>query len=507
MGCMANLAAGEQSGNFTYVDNGSTVTITDYPTNATGVVDIPQSILDPVTLLQDPVVGIGFEAFRDCIQITGVSIPSGVTSIGNNAFYNCAGLTNVSISPGVIGLSIGTYAFYNCQALTGMSLPSGVTTIRANAFYFCRGMTSVTIPASVTTIEAGAFYSCSGLTSVVVPSGITSIAGGVFYSCSGLTSVTIPSTVTGIGLEAFRYCSGLTSVTLPPNLTTLGNRAFANCRGLTAITIPATVTSIGTDVFSICSALTSITVADANLHYSSSPDGVLFNEAQTTLIAFPAGKGGGYSIPATVTSIGSKAFFTCEKLVGVTLPVDLFSIGTQAFSTCGSLRYANFTGNAPDIISNVFELAAPGFAVYYLSTAQDFTTPTWSIFEYPAFEMGANGTPGSNWLLSKGLPANSAMLSDSDGDGVNLLMAYALNLDPFANLTKKVPQPVFGTGQMSLSYFAGNNAVTYSVKTSTDMVDWTETGVSLSAPDTSQMRTATVVAPGGNRFMRLEVSH
>lgn len=511
--CLATPAMAAQTGDFTYVDNGSTVTITDYPTSATGAVVIPQTIFDPLTLQEDTVTGIGFEAFRDCTQITSVSIPSGVTSIGNNAFYNCTGMTTVSISPAVTGLGIGTYAFYNCLSLNSISLPFGVASIGANAFYFCKGMTSVSIPTSVTSIGNGAFYSCTGLTTVAIPTSVISIPSGAFYSCSGLLSVTIPSTVTSIGIEAFRYCSGLTSVTLPPNLLSLQSRAFANCRGLTTISIPATVTSIGTDVFSICSALTSISVAEANTSYSSSPDGVLFNEAQTTLIAFPPGKGGGYSIPSTVMTVGNKAFFTCEKLVGVTFPPGLLSIGTQAFSTCGSLRYANFTGDEPFISSNVFELAGPGFAVYYLSTIENFTIstesggPTWSVFEYPAFEMGADSTPASTWLLSKGVPANSAMLSDVDGDGVSLLMAYALNLDPLENLTLKVPQPVFGANQMSMNFYSGNSAITYRVKTSTDLVDWTESGVTLSAPDVNQIKTATVTTSGPGRYMRLEVSN
>jgi hypothetical protein len=36
----------------------------------------------------------------------------------------------------------------------------------------------------------------------------------------------------------------------------------------------------------------------------SSVDGVLFNKSQTTLIQYPSGKSGHYSIPDSVTSIG-----------------------------------------------------------------------------------------------------------------------------------------------------------------------------------------------------------
>lgn len=505
--CLTNVVDAEQSGEFTYVDNGDTVTITDYPEGATGSVVIPATILDPVTMLDDPVTGIGFEAFRDCSQITSVSIPAGVKTIGNNAFYSCSSLANLSISAGVTEMTIGNYAFYNCISLSSASLPQGVTAIGSNAFFFCNGMASVTIPSSVTSIGVGAFYSCSKLTEVTIPASIKSIPSAAFYSCSGLTTVNIPSTVTSFGFEAFRYCSSLTSITLPPNLTSLGTRSFAYCRGLTSISIPASVITIGTEAFLICSSLDSISVDATNANYSSSPEGVLFNKSQSTLIAFPAGKGGGYSIPSSVTSFGSKAFFNCDKLIGVTFPSGLLSIGQQAFSTCSKLRYANFLGNAPSVSFGAFELAAPGFSVYYLSSSSGFTTPYWSPYNYPAVEMGANESPTSAWLLSKGFPANFSINSDLNGDGVSLLMARALNMDPFQNLSGEMPKPVFSGGQMDLSFYAGAAGISYVVEISCDMVHWSSEGVTLSAPDVDQMRTASADQSGPCLFMRLAASN
>jgi len=169
--CLAGIAAADVSGDFTYVDNGTTITITDYPTNATGAVEIPTTIYDSVTGLYDPVKTIGPSAFSGCNKLTSVTIPIGVTSIGNSAFYFCSALATVN-------------------------LPDGVTSPGTNAFASCTALANVTIPSSVTSLGNSAFANCAALTSVTIPSGITSIGTFVFSGCSGLTSVTIPSSVT-----------------------------------------------------------------------------------------------------------------------------------------------------------------------------------------------------------------------------------------------------------------------------------------------------------------------
>ena len=120
--------------------------------------------------------------------------------------------------------------------------------------------------------------------------------------------------------------------------------------------------------------------------------------------------------------------------------------------------------------------------------------------------MGVNETPGSSWLLSKGLPANTNLESDTNGDGVSLLMAHALNLNPYGNLSSNIPKPVFTANQMSLGFYAGTAGVVYAVECSSDMTHWSTDGVSLSAPDANQVLTATVPRSGPSCFMRLVVS-
>jgi hypothetical protein len=126
----------------------------------------------------------------------------------------------------------------------------------------------------------------------------------------------IPSSVTSIDSNAFYYCSGLTSVTIGSGVTSIGDLAFSYCRGLTAINV------------------------EENNNYYASVDGVLFNKARTTLIQCPASKTGAYSIPSSVTSIGSSAFYYCSGLTSVTIPSSVTSIGSDAFYDCRGLTGA-----------------------------------------------------------------------------------------------------------------------------------------------------------------------
>jgi hypothetical protein len=116
-------------------------------------------------------------------------------------------------------------------------------------------------------------------------------------------------------------------------------------------------------------------------------------------------------------------------------------------------------------------------------------------------------SPIQPWLVSFGFAANTDPLSDPNSDGVNLLMAYALNLDPTHNLTTSLPQPVFTPSQISLTYYGGSAGVAYSVETSTDLHNWTTAGVSIAGPDANHFYTATVLRSGTRLFIHLKVAY
>ena len=148
---------------------------------------------------------------------------------------------------------IGGNTFNNCVGLTSLTLPSGVTLIDYSAFEGCSGLTSLDIPSGVTKIGSSAFSGCSGLTSLDIPSGVTKIGESTFSGCSGLTGLDIPSGVTAIGRSAFSGCSGLTSLDIPSGVTEIGSSAFSGCSGLTSIYVYAgKLPKMGSDVFNGC---------------------------------------------------------------------------------------------------------------------------------------------------------------------------------------------------------------------------------------------------------------
>ena len=148
---------------------------------------------------------------------------------------------------------IGGNTFNNCVGLTSLTLPSGVTLIDYSAFEGCIGLTSLDIPSGVTEIGSSAFEGCSGLTSLDIPSGVTKIGESTFSGCSGLTGLDIPSGVTAIGRSAFSGCSGLTSLDIPSGVTEIGRSAFSGCSGLTSIYVYAgKLPKMGSDVFNGC---------------------------------------------------------------------------------------------------------------------------------------------------------------------------------------------------------------------------------------------------------------
>ena len=100
-------------------------------------------------------VEIGTDAFRDCVNLTSVTISSGITSIGIHAFEGCVKLQSVEI-PSSVEI-IDMYAFYNCACLEKIKIPFGVKSIGDSAFTYCSNLTDVEIPSSVVSIGSYAF--------------------------------------------------------------------------------------------------------------------------------------------------------------------------------------------------------------------------------------------------------------------------------------------------------------------------------------------------------------
>lgn len=188
---------------------------------------------------------------------------------------------------------------------------------------------------------------------VSIPSGVNNLGPSAFQNCTTLTNVTIPNTVTNWGTDVFTACSQLTNVTFTAGLPVIGEAGFYRCYALTNVSIPASVTNIGAGAFGACTDLVSITVDPANTSYSSM-NGVLFDKAQNTLIQFPCGFVGNYTVSNGVSTIGFEACWYSPKVTGVTLPTSVTNIAMDAFAFCAGLTNV--------VINNGASIGADAFA-------------------------------------------------------------------------------------------------------------------------------------------------
>ncbi len=305
-----------------------------------------------------------------------------------------------------------------------------VTTISYNAFENNFVITRVFIPTSVTSIGPYAFTNCSNLLSINVsdfnPNYYSSF--GVLYNKSqttllsnptGLTgSFTIPSTVTNISDWAFAY-SHLTNIIIPDSVVSIGIYSFGDCNNLIEIVIPNNLTNIGGGAFRHCTSLTSINVEPGNINYSSL-DGVLYNKTKETLICYPAGKIGGFTVLDSVKTIDTLAFERCTNLTSITLGKNVVNINDNAFEYCTNLT-------SIDIVSSVTNIGSYTFA--YCSNLEKVTMGT------SVHSIGYRGFIGCNKLYEVKFLGDAPWMDIQvfDGSDSNFKIYYIFGKSGFSN--------------------------------------------------------------------------
>lgn len=412
----------------------------------------------PSTVEGFQVTAIAGAAFYGCTKITKVNIPSTILSIGRGAFYSCSNLTSLYIPASVKEISF--------NAFTGMSALASIVVDAANSIYDSRdncnaiietgintllaGCKNTVIPSTVTTIGKQAFMECTGLKSLHIPATITLIGGSTTYgqpssadyssqafdNCSGLQTITVDAANTVydsrnncnaiIEKATSRLICGSSSTVIPASVLIIGNSAFKG-RALTSIDIPEGVTDINWSAFQNCSSLNSIT------------------------------------IPSTVTSIGSYAFY-CWNLRDVTTKIAApFAIEENTFY---SDTYTKGTLHVPDGTKGLYKKTTGWSNFQNIDGTGDDTEESAITSTFTAWSQeGVNDnyvhgymitSEERDWYAYVGLPtATIEYLNESNGDkGVlftnNVSTSFVINLDATFPVSGKIKKIVVrGTGNFS----------------------------------------------------------
>lgn len=148
----------------------------------------------------------------------------------------------------------------------------------------------------------------------------------IYYYNGEDKKISVPEKIDGYNVEYIEY-SG-----------------FGDRQNLEYIELPSTLEYISPGAFDMSLKLTEIAISSSNKYYTCS-EGVLYNKDMTTLIAFPAGKSGAFTVPKTVVTIGEMAFYSCYKLTTVKMYNNVLSIGHNAFENCWNMSYLKLSDN------------------------------------------------------------------------------------------------------------------------------------------------------------------
>ncbi|MCM1306185.1 MAG: leucine-rich repeat protein [Bacteroides sp.] len=286
-----------------------------------------------------PVTTIENDVFKDCLDLTSVTLPESLTKIGSSTFSGCTELKKINIPNNVT--SIGSSAFSGCVGLTEINIPDKIKTIASSVFSGCNGLRGeLTIPVGITSIGASAFQGCDGITEITIPDGMKTIGASAFQGCAGLTEISVPASVTSIGEGAFRGCSRLENITLPfigQNRNTTTEQHDSKSISQYAFGF---IFGGGTKTFDQDATPTN----QSGWIYQGASKSIISSSGDIKAAYY------GYYIPASlrsvtitdVTEISAYAFYGCTMLTSVTIPKGI-SIGTAAFTNCVSPTRVDFS--------------------------------------------------------------------------------------------------------------------------------------------------------------------
>ncbi|MDE5810790.1 MAG: leucine-rich repeat domain-containing protein, partial [Muribaculaceae bacterium] len=350
---------------------------------------------------------IGSYAFYGC-SFPEITIPSTVRAItGENAFGGSKGPTSITLADGDLPININRKAFYytvkdlyigrtienDVQIFSSDGSVTGGRNLETVVFgnkvkripaYLLRGcekLSSVTLGDNITEIGEYAFRKdqiSSPTYQVNLPDKLKTI-GSCAFSHASQDTLTIPGSVTNMGHWAFNYCNFNTvnfeygnepleyetpifyatpfsDVRVDRNIGTI----FKGSDAVESLTIGNNVTELEAYAFSNCKALKSVVIEDGDEPLSFGYNALYGSDIKTLYLGRNVTSQIGttslssVTIGNKVTSIGSKAFYNCDKLTEVILPASLRTIGNEAFAYAYGLSSISIPASVTSIGESAF---------------------------------------------------------------------------------------------------------------------------------------------------------
>ena len=300
-------------------------------------------LLDSVTLSSAETLGT--YAFAYCRKLVSVTLGDKIKEIPEGAFTTCPLLKNIDLSKIAV---IGDSAFAEDSALSAADL-STAESIGKYAFTGCADLASVKLCESGTEIGEGAFSYCTSLVSPENTDAIGSV-GNYAFAYTAITAIDL-SGAEFIGTHAFlKEAATPFTVTLGTALKDLGDNPFAFCV-LPAFTSTELVefngknyevTTYDYDVSD------SVRVKNGSL-YRIVPNGL-------ELIVY-AGEDAAVTVAEDTVRISAMAFAGNGSLTQVILPHTVSSIGHKAFYACEKLRLVSFSSYDAPVLEEEYDYA------------------------------------------------------------------------------------------------------------------------------------------------------
>lgn len=320
-------------------------------------------------------------AFKDCTQLTSITIPDGI-SVLEGAFSGCYNIESVTLPTGAI-YDITNRNTYPLGYIFGIeeyenSYDAWQWTLSAENygyhFYIPTGLKTVRLTGDSTKATGtGAFDAMVSLETVYLDESFEVISNSTFQGCTNLSYINVKDTnVTIYSNQAFQSCGKLTSdLLLYEGLTTLRAWSLAGCGGLDSnLVIPESVTYIDHSVFNGLGHLESITLSSFGTstysHFAYLFGNQQFNEADLV----PAGLK--EITVRNAMAFGNYAFYDIENLEKLNLHPDS-TLESGSIRSCGTTIYTNY--------NNAYYLATEDSPHHWLISMIDYSANEFIIAE------------------------------------------------------------------------------------------------------------------------------